>query len=250
MKHQKLDSAVLAQNRLRNLSSSRLSEEMMKTQRYGTRFIGYSAFIVRSDTPEYLATLDFVSGAVSLAASSGSIMVRRLDLLATAVESLRNSACELQQFLSERSLGQTNGWASDELSGLFDNFLEFSRHDFEVCIASGANAANFIKQIACRRIEVHDLLKQAAEIGRKIKRRPYAEYIDGIKETGFAKVEYHGFALFVDGQLVFEPDYQVALTRVADPPHTAPYSPRPQVIDGTRAAMLVGARARAKSTGI
>ena len=59
--------------------------------------------------------------------------------------------------------------------------------------------------------KVQQVLEQAEEMGLHIKRRPYSEYIDEIARTGIARVEAFGFALFIEGKLIFRPDYQVHL---------------------------------------
>ena len=43
--------------------------------------------------------------------------------------------------------------------------------------------------------------------------RPYDEYIDEIGKTGLCRVEAFGFGLYVDGTLIFYPNYQVALVK-------------------------------------
>jgi hypothetical protein len=47
------------------------------------------------------------------------------------------------------------------------------------------------------------VLEQAENIGLQIVRRPYAEYIDEINETGIARVECHGIGVFGEGKLTF-----------------------------------------------
>jgi hypothetical protein len=137
--------------------------------------------------------------------------------LATAVESISASACELRRLVADPDLAQTNNCAPDKATVRSHEFLTFARDEFEVHIVPGANVERFIKQITSRRTELQDVLLQAAEIGSGSTRRPYAEYIDGIKKTGLAQVEYHGFALLVDGRLLFKPDYQVAFVRQVEP---------------------------------
>jgi hypothetical protein len=166
---------------------------------------------------EPLATLDFVSGGVTLFASSGFISVNDLDHLATAVESISACACELQRLVGDPDLAHTNNRAPKEATGRSHEFLTFARDDFEVKIVSGANVERFIKQITSRRAELQDVLQQAAEIGSRITRRPYAEYIDAIKKTGLCQVESHGFAILVDGRLLFKPKYQVLFVRPHGP---------------------------------
>jgi hypothetical protein len=83
----------------------------------------------------------------------------------------------------------------------------------EICVAPGADLTKFIRQIVKHASEVQHVLEQAEKIGSRIKRRPYSEYLDEIEETGLARVESHGFGLFVDGKLIFHPNHQVAFVR-------------------------------------
>jgi hypothetical protein len=184
----------------------------------GVQFVGYSAWVrMENSRTDPLATLDFVSGCVTLhaTASSGFILVNDLDHLATAVESISASTPELRRLVGDPA--QTDKFASDKATERLHNFLKFARDEFEVSIAAGANVGRFVKQITSRRAELQDVLQQAAQIGSGITRRPYAEHINGIKKTGLCEVEYHGFAMLVDGQLLFKPDYQVTFVRQEGP---------------------------------
>src|SRR5262249_53878654 len=90
----------------------------------------------------------------------------------------------------------------------------------EVWVAPGTDVYRFIRQIFQRFIEVERLLEQAEQIGSRIKRRPYSEYIDEIERTGRCRVEAHGFGLFVDGRLIFYPDYKVFFVNKTEQPNT------------------------------
>jgi hypothetical protein len=80
-----------------------------------------------------------------------------------------------------------------------------------ISIAPCTKITKFIRQVTQRFTEVEQVLEQAEEIGLQIKRRPYSEHIDEIAETGLSQIEAFGFALFIDGKLIFQPDYQVLL---------------------------------------
>jgi hypothetical protein len=86
-----------------------------------------------------------------------------------------------------------------------------------VSVAPGTVINRFIRQLTKRFIEVERVLEQAEEIGLRIRRRPYSEYLDGIAKTGICRVESHGFALFVDGRLIFNPSYQVVFVKQQGP---------------------------------
>jgi hypothetical protein len=79
-------------------------------------------------------------------------------------------------------------------------------------VAPGTVINRFTRQLTKRFIEIERVLEQAEEIGLRIKRRPYSEHLDDVK-TGIWPVEIHGFALFVDGRLIFYPSYQVGLIK-------------------------------------
>jgi hypothetical protein len=162
------------------------------------------------------AKLDFVSGAVLMCADDGGFVMvpSRVDLepflteLPKLVDELKNLVhqreAELQQATgsSERTVG-----AGDMIS------VPFGPN--QVSVAPGTNVIKFVGQVTQRFREIKLVLKQAEEIGQGIKRRPYSEYTDGIEKTGICSVESHGFAYFVDGRLIFYPDYKVGYLRPA-----------------------------------
>jgi hypothetical protein len=83
----------------------------------------------------------------------------------------------------------------------------------EICAAPDTGLRKFIRQITKRFLEIEAVLEQAEPVGSRIKRRPYDEYIDEIGKTGLCRVEAFGFGLYVDGTLIFYPNYQVALVK-------------------------------------
>jgi hypothetical protein len=187
---------------------------MPREAQYGVKFVGYSAYVIARGKYgreiEY-ATLDFVSGAASMHADGGWVLVpKRIDLepflksLPEIANELRDR-CHRDGELSQ----QTAGLA--ETTGTADEMITLSCGLNTISVAPCTKTTKFIRQVTQRFTEVEQVLKQAEEIGLQIKRRPYSEYIDEIAETGLSRVEAFGFALFIDGKLIFQPDYQVRL---------------------------------------
>jgi hypothetical protein len=178
------------------------------------RYVGYSAYvIVRKYTREVqYATLDFVSGAVLISVDDrGFVMVpKRVDLEPLLTE-LPKLADELQNLVRQREaeLLQQATSLSERTVGAIR--VPFGRN--QVTVYPGTEMTRFIQQITQRVKGIKLVLKQAEEIGLGINRRPYSEYINGIAKTGLSRVEYHGDAYFVDGRLIFYPDYKVAFMR-------------------------------------
>jgi hypothetical protein len=181
------------------------------------KFVGYSANVIARKygrDVEY-AMLDFVSGAAFMRADGGLVTVpKRIDLK-PFLESLPKLANELQEAL----LRQRNGELSQQTTGVpertgaADDRVSVSFGPTTVSVAPGTVINRFIRQLTKRFIEIERVLEQAEEIGLRIKRRPYSEYIDEIAKTGIARVEGHGFALLFDGRLIFYPNYQVVLVK-------------------------------------
>jgi hypothetical protein len=169
---------------------------MPREPRYGVKFVGYSAEVIarKNGRDVEYAMLDFVSGAASMHAHGGWVIVpKRIDLK-PFLESLPKLANELQEAL----LRQRNGESSQQAIGVPERGVA----DDMVSVSFGPNT-----------IEIERVLEQAEEIGLRIKRRPYSEYIDEIAKTGIARVEGHGFGLFFDGRLIFYPSYQAVLVK-------------------------------------
>jgi hypothetical protein len=94
--------------------------------------------------------------------------------------------------------------------------------------------SRFIRQITKRFTEIEQVLDQAEQIGSRINRRPYSEYVDEIGRTGRAAVECHGVALFVGGKLVFYPDHQIAFGKQTGPKSLELYLPDPKSEEGSQ----------------
>jgi hypothetical protein len=176
---------------------------MKRETQYGVHYLGYSAKLIASkdDREIEYAHLDFVSGAVSLNASEGWILVPKFDDLGTAVASLSGHLNKLKQVIRR---------------GVPPPATESG--DFEIFLQPGADADRFCAEIAERFTEIQEYLNEAEEFGRTIKRRPYSEYLDEIERTGIGRVEVHGSGLFVDGKLHFFPDVRTELVKVERSP--------------------------------
>jgi hypothetical protein len=173
---------------------------------YGVQFVGYSAefVVLKAGVTVHYGTLDFVSGSMILKASEGWITVPKLDDLGKAVRSLPRRADQLRELVKQKAL-ETN-----------DQFIEFE-DKADIHIKHGADVDVFCSELAERFVEIKRLLKQAEKLGRTITRRPYSEYIDEIARTGIARVEVHGFGLFVGGKLSFYPKRRTALVKEESP---------------------------------
>jgi hypothetical protein len=176
-----------------------------KTQ-YGVKFVGYSAWIIARKygrEVEY-AQFDFVSGYAFLRSDCGSVKSELADL-GPLVKSLPDLKSELQALLSQHP--------AHGLEEKGRNMVTLSQGQNTVCVAADTDVSKFIRQITKRFFEIEQVLEQAEKIGSEIQRRPYSEYIAGIRTTELREVEYHGFALLVDGKLLFYPDYRVAFVK-------------------------------------
>ena len=190
---------------------------MPREPRYGVKFVGYSADVIARKygrDVEY-AMLDFVSGAAFMRADGGLVTVpKRIDLK-PFLESLPKLANELQEALLRQRNGelsqQTTGVS--ERAGAADDRISVSFGPNTVLVAPGTVINRFIRQLTKRLVEIERVLEQAEEIGLRINRRPYSEYVDEAGKTGICRVEYHGYALFFGGRLIFYPSYQVVLVK-------------------------------------
>jgi hypothetical protein len=190
---------------------------MLSHARYGVQFVGYLANVIDRKYGREItfATLDFVSGTAFLHADGGSVTAPKRIELKPFLESLPKLANELQEAL----LRQRNGELSQQTTGMpertgsADESVSVSFGPNTVSVAAGTVINRFIRQLTQRHIETERVLEQAEEIGLRIKRRPYSEYIDEIAKTGICRVEGHGFALLVDGRLIFYPRHQVVLVK-------------------------------------
>jgi hypothetical protein len=185
---------------------------LLRIAQYGVKFVGYSAYVMARKYGREIqyATLDFISDVASMHANGGWVMVDNRVDLGPFLRNLPNLASELEQLLC-RHVAQA--LEEGENTGTAGDMITLSKGQNEVCIAPDTDVNKFIRQITKRFFEVKPVLDQAYEIGSRIKRRPYSEYLDEIKKTGIAGVESHGFGLFIDGKVSFYPDYQVAFVR-------------------------------------
>src|SRR5262249_14667444 len=130
------------------------------------------------------------------------------------LKNLPNLANDLQDHLRQRGIELSRKAANQpEPTFAASDMISLSCGPNTVSVAVGTEINQFIRQVTKRFTEIEQVLEQAEKIGSGIKRRPYSEYIDEIGKTGISRVEAFGFALFVDGKLIFYPSYQVALVR-------------------------------------
>jgi hypothetical protein len=171
--------------------------------------------IARKNGRQY-ARLDFVSGKASVDANSGWVIVPKRTDLKPFLESLPKLANELQEALLHQRNGELSQQATGE-RGAARDWVDVSFGPNTVSITPGTVINRFIRQLTQRFIEIERVLEQAEEIGLRIKRRPYSEYLDEIANTGLPRVEVHGVALFLDGRLTFYPRHQVVLVKQHGP---------------------------------
>ena len=186
--------------------------------RYAVKFVGYSAYVIarkygRDD--EYLvADLNCVCGVACMYADGGFVVVpKRIDLK-PFLESLPKLATELQEAL----LRQRNRELSQQTTGVAErgaaDEVRVSCGPNTVWVAPGTVINRFIRQLTERFIEIERILEQTEEIGLRIKRRPYFEYLADIDfKTEICPVEIHGFALSVDERMIFYPRYKAGLVK-------------------------------------
>jgi hypothetical protein len=177
--------------------------------KYAVKYVGYAAYVVargKCGTEIDYATIDFVSGAVSLHANGGSILSPNRNDVASFVNELPELANDLQARLRDPS-------KQEDCTVAAGDFITVPYGLRSVTVAAGTEINGLIRDVNKRFKEIARLLEQAEEIGLRIKRRPYPEYLNEIANTGIARVEGQGFALLIDEKLIFHPDYQVALVR-------------------------------------
>jgi hypothetical protein len=100
------------------------------------------------------------------------------------------------------------------MTGRPDSYTEFTHGDNQVRLTAGAGPKKVIRRLANRFRQIESVLEHTDIVGSQIERRPYSEYIDEIRATGFAKPEVHGVGVFDNGKFVFHP---LKLTAVAKP---------------------------------
>jgi hypothetical protein len=189
---------------------------MPRQAMYGVQFVGYSANVIARKCGREVdyASLEFLSGSVSVMGNGGWVTVSKRIDLGPFVRSLPTLTSELQDLLHQR-----DGELVQESAGVpalaigKGKIISLSSGPNSVSVAPGTEIKRFIRQVTKRFTEVEQVLEQAEAIGLGINRRPYSEYIDEMAKTGLARVEGHGFGLFVDGKLIFYPKHQVVLVR-------------------------------------
>jgi uncharacterized protein YsxB (DUF464 family) len=188
--------------------------------KYAVKFVGYAASVIARKGHREIdyAHLDFVCGAASIHAYGGWVSVRKRTDLRPLVKILPELANELRERLGEAAAQtpQESIWSSS-MTRTADTMINVSHGQDSVCVAPGTDISKFIRQITKRFTEIEQVLDQAEQIGSRINRRPYSEYIDEIGRTGLARVEFHGFGLFLGGRLIFYPNYQVAIAKPRSP---------------------------------
>jgi hypothetical protein len=193
---------------------------MPREPRYGVKFVGYSADVIarKNGRDVEYAGLDFVSGAASMCADGGWVTVLKHIDLKPFLASLPKLANKLQEALLRQRNGESSQQATGALErGAAEDMVSVSFGPNIVSVAPGTAINRFIRQLTKRFIEIERVLEQAEEIGLRIKRRPYSEYIDQIAKTGICRVEVHGYALFFGGRLIFYPSYQAVLVKERGP---------------------------------
>lgn len=172
---------------------------------YSVKFVGYGAYVIARKYGREVdyAMLDFVSGSTNISADGGFVIVSRRVDLGPFVKQLPDVGTELRHLLRQHM--------AEGLQERVSVVLSIGRNT--ISVARGTDVDKFIRQITKRYSEIEQLLAQAEQIGSRIKRRPYADYIGEIERDGLARVEAFGFGLFISGKLIFYPDYQVGLVR-------------------------------------
>ena len=168
---------------------------------YAVRFIGYSARIIaRKGNAEY-ANLDFVSGAAALFANEGMLLVPKRPALSLAVVDLPFCIDELKLLVKS---------VTPDSDG---HQVELRRGETEISVNPGADVDRFASEIMKRYREVEPILEQAEKVGSGIKRLPYADYIDELARTGVARVVHYGDGLFLDGKLLYRPEFRTLFVK-------------------------------------
>jgi hypothetical protein len=180
-------------------SQVRKSQEL--TMEYYVKFVGYSAQIVTKEEAIH-AMLDFVTGSTYLYVSGGHVIVPNRCALGPYIASL--PAC----------LNDLNAKSKRNMTGRPDSYTGLTHGDNQVRLTAGAVPKKVIRRLASRFRQIEPVLEHADIVGSQIERRPYSQYIDEIRATGFAKPEVHGVGVFDNGKFVFHP---LNLTAVAKP---------------------------------
>lgn len=182
-------------------SEPRKQSKHKKLPDFGVKFVGYSAYVVARKGNADCAMLDFFSGMIILDAAEGMVSVRNRSDLASAIADLPSCIDEL------RALAASVAPTSD------NHYIKMQRGEYDISVTRGADIDRFVSQLTKRFREIEPILEQAEEIGSEIERRPYADYLDEGAKTGRFRVEYYGYALFIEGKLWFRPERRTVFAK-------------------------------------
>jgi hypothetical protein len=175
---------------------------------FAVRFIGYSAYVIsRKGNTDY-ATLDFVSGAATLFADEGWVIVPKRPALASFVTALPGR------------IGNLKALAKSATSSNDGDFVEMRCGEAEIRVKRGAEIDLFARQITRRYRKIEPILEQAEKVGSAIKRLPYDDYIDEIAKMGRSRVVFYGDGFFVDGKLLYRPEHQTIFVKPTEDERT------------------------------
>jgi hypothetical protein len=167
---------------------------------YVVQFVGHSARIfARRGNAEH-ACLDFVSGAAILIANEGHLLAPKRAALSSAVADLPSYLVELKSLVKSVSADSAG-------------HRVLRRGEVEIHLNQGADVERFVRQAARRYRAIEPILEQAEEVGSRIERASYDDYIDEIAKTGIARVVSYGAAFFVDGKLTYYPERRTVLIK-------------------------------------
>jgi hypothetical protein len=173
---------------------------LMSQVEFGVKFVGYSALVIARKygrETEY-AQLDFVTGSAIVHAQRGSVGTCHRLGLGPLLKSLPKVVGELQD---------------RQRAAAADPFVTLTWGSNRIWIVPNAEVNTFVRQVTRRVAEIEDVLAQTEQIGARIERRPYEDFVDEIARTGVPRIEGHGFAIFRNGRLVFYPHHVVAFTK-------------------------------------
>lgn len=175
---------------------------------FAVRFIGYTAYIIaRKGNADY-ANLDFVSGAATLFADEGWLLVPNRNTLASFVSGLPVCIGKLKELV--KSVTSTSD----------GDYVEMRCGEAEIRVKRVAEIDRFVSQITRRYHKIEPILEQAEKVGSAIKRLPYDDYIDEIAKTGRGRVVFYGYAFFVDGKLLYRPEHQTIFVKPTEDERT------------------------------
>src|SRR5262249_15302780 len=166
---------------------------------YAVRFIGYSAWIIAREGNTDYASIDFISGAASLSANEGHLIVPSRAALSSAVADLPLCIDELK---SQSDTPDSDG-----------HRVELRGGQRSIWINRGADIERFVSQITQRYSAIKPIVEPAEKLGSEIERPPYADHLDETEKTGISRVVSYGVAYFVDGKLAYYPERETVLVK-------------------------------------